>query len=37
MTLSARRTALRDKAARIAAQLDTLFPRPPIPLDHADP
>ena len=37
MTVSARRAALRDKAARIAAQLDTLFPRPPIPLDHQDP
>lgn len=26
-----------EKAARIAAQLDALYPRPPIPLDHADP
>lgn len=30
-------SALRAKAARIAAQLDELFPRPPIPLDHKDP
>ncbi len=35
--MTARRAALRDKAARIAAQLDALFPRPPIPLDHDDP
>ncbi len=35
--MTARRAALRDKAARIGAQLDTLFPRPPIPLDHEDP
>ena len=26
-----------EKAARIAAQLDALYPQPPIPLDHADP
>jgi len=26
-----------DKAARIAAQLDALYPAPPIPLDHVDP
>ena len=35
--MTARRAALREKAARIGAQLDTLFPRPPIPLDHQDP
>ncbi len=35
--MTARRAALREKAARIGAQLDTLFPRPPIPLDHEDP
>ena len=35
--MTARRTALREKAARIGAQLDALFPRPPIPLDHRDP
>ena len=35
--MTARRAALEDKAARIGAQLDTLFPRPPIPLDHEDP
>ena len=29
--------ALRDKAERIGAQLEELFPRPPIPLDHEDP
>lgn len=26
-----------DKAARILATLDTLYPEPPIPLDHVDP
>lgn len=26
-----------DKAERIGAQLDALYPAPPIPLDHADP
>lgn len=26
-----------DKAARIQAQLDALYPNPPIPLDHCDP
>lgn len=26
-----------EKAARILAQLDALFPEPPIPLDHEDP
>jgi endonuclease-3 len=35
--MTARRAAMRDKAARLGAQLDTLFPRPPIPLDHEDP
>jgi endonuclease-3 len=35
--MTAPRAALRDKAARIAAQLEELFPRPPIPLDHEDP
>ena len=34
---SAPRAARRDKAARIAAQLDTLFPNPPIPLHHETP
>ena len=29
--------ARRARAARIADQLEALFPRPPIPLDHADP
>jgi endonuclease-3 len=28
---------LEDKAARIHAQLDALYPDPPIPLDHRDP
>lgn len=28
---------LLTKAARIGAQLDELYPRPPIPLDHVDP
>jgi endonuclease-3 len=28
---------LAAKASRIGAQLEELFPRPPIPLDHADP
>ena len=28
---------LEDKAARIGRQLDRLFPRPAIPLDHTDP
>lgn len=27
----------RDKAARIRAQLDALFPEVPVPLDHSDP
>jgi endonuclease-3 len=35
--MTARQAALFDKAARIAAQLDELFPRPPIPLHHQDP
>ena len=35
--MTARRAALEAKAARIGAQLDSLFPRPPIPLDHEDP
>jgi endonuclease-3 len=35
--VTARRAALREKAARIAAQLEELFPRPPIPLAHEDP
>ncbi|HMV65479.1 MAG TPA: endonuclease III [Myxococcota bacterium] len=26
-----------EKAARIQAQLDALYPDPPVPLDHADP
>ena len=26
-----------EKASRILAQLETLYPEPPIPLDHADP
>ncbi len=29
--------ALKEKAGRIKAILDGLYPRPPIPLDHADP
>ncbi len=35
--MTARRAALVEKAARIGTQLDELFPRPPIPLDHQDP
>lgn len=31
------RTDLRAKADRIAAQLEALYPNPPIPLDHSDP
>ena len=27
----------REKAKRIAAQLQALYPEPPIPLDHSDP
>jgi endonuclease-3 len=27
----------REKAQRVLAQLDELYPRPPIPLDHVDP
>src|SRR5688572_22526750 len=29
--------ALRAKATRIGAELEARFPRPPIPLSHADP
>jgi endonuclease III len=32
-----RRMSLAARAARIGQQLDELFPRPPIPLDHEDP
>lgn len=32
-----RRTTVAERAARIGEQLDKLFPRPPIPLDHEDP
>lgn len=31
------RAGVRAKASRIAAQLQALYPNPPIPLDHTDP